>query len=103
LRIFAPQWSNTIAAKARRKRSGRKRAPAITTARAVPKITGMVDAGSEKGLIAISHVRKFGDLFSEVILSIFSFDITYWTIQKDQVRSVSIINCRTAYRCRRLP
>jgi hypothetical protein len=44
--------------RAQRKRRGEKRAPPMTTARAVPKTTGIVDAGNDQGRAAMSHLFK---------------------------------------------
>ncbi len=42
---------------AQRKRRGENRASPRTTARAVPKTTGMVEAGNDQGRTATSHFR----------------------------------------------
>ncbi len=46
--------------RAQRKRRGEKRAPPATTAKAVPKTTGMVEAGHDQGRAATSHFRRAG-------------------------------------------
>jgi hypothetical protein len=50
------EWRAIIVTMAQKKRSGEKRVPPTTTARAVPKTTGMVDAGRAQGRAAMSHL-----------------------------------------------
>jgi len=45
--------------RAQRPRRGAKRAPPTTTARAVPKTTGIVEAGKAQGRAATIHFFKF--------------------------------------------
>ncbi len=49
-----------MVAMAQRKRRAEKRAPPMTTARAVPKTTGMVEAGQDHGRAATSHLLQDG-------------------------------------------
>ncbi len=44
-----------MARKARKKRNASRRAPPMTTASDVPKITGIVEAGRAHGRAAVSH------------------------------------------------
>jgi hypothetical protein len=58
--MFAALWRATIVRMAQRKKSGENRAPPTTAARAVPKTTGMVDAGSDHGRAAMIHLLRAG-------------------------------------------
>jgi len=44
--------------RAQRKRRGEKRAPPMTIARAVPKTTGIVEAGNDQGRAAMIHLLR---------------------------------------------
>jgi hypothetical protein len=56
--MLAALWRTIIVTRAQRKRSGEKWAPPTTTARAVPKTTGIADAGRDQGRAATSHFFK---------------------------------------------
>ncbi|OQB55738.1 MAG: hypothetical protein BWX98_02006 [Candidatus Aminicenantes bacterium ADurb.Bin147] len=57
LSMLAAAWRITIAANAPPNRRMFKDAPPATTARLVPKITGIVEAGNAQGRAAVTHLR----------------------------------------------
>ena len=77
LSMLAAPWRTTMVARAQRKSRGEKRAPPMTTARAVPKTTGMVEAGNDQGRAAISHFRGVDGTAGEGTAALFMAPVLY--------------------------